>query len=138
VNLPPSIHPRGDGRAVAPTGLGYLQMVTARTVPGSLVADGIALLEGYARRCGLRLGEVFVEAEPFRRLAWSSLVAAARATRPVAVLMPGLAGLRLASAEVAGLEVRLRRATNAPLVVVLPAVGWVPPDVGALASDGLP
>jgi hypothetical protein len=85
-----------------------------------LVAEGITVREAFASWCAYGPGEVFVDDEPLRRLGWGSLVDSARLVRPVAVLVPDVAGLRLPAGQVEGLRGRLRRVTNAPSVLAGP------------------
>jgi hypothetical protein len=102
------------------------------------VADGIAVMEAFGRRCCYGLGDVFVDDEPLARLGWASLVAAVRVARPVAVLVPDVDGLRLSGTELEVLRVRLRRSTSAPLVVARADVAWGVPDLGSPVRAGAP
>jgi hypothetical protein len=120
-------------------GLGYVRLSANAAGSVGLVADGIALLDDFARRCGMELGDVFVDDEPGGRLAWGSLLEAVRTVRPVAVLLPDVGGLLLPSIEVEHLQARLRRVTSAPLVVARPvAVPAPPPAAVPEPSANLP
>jgi hypothetical protein len=111
----------------------------SRSLPDAgLVAEGISVMETFARGCGYGLGEVFVDDVPGLRLGWGSLVDAVRVGRPVAVLVPDVGGLRVPGAEVEVLRARLRRVTNAPLVLARPAVEWPVPDAGPLPVPPMP
>jgi hypothetical protein len=108
--------------ATTEMGLGYV-----RWSPGSgsgsatVIAEGIAQMEAFARTCGYVLGDVFVDDDPLVQLGWESLLNAVRATRPVSVLVPDVPELRL---PLDLLRPRLRRVTSAPLVVARPEVVW--------------
>lgn len=111
-----------------PVGLGYIRVPSGSPESAGMVAQGIAVMEDFARRHGYRLGEVFVDDHPLRRLGWGSLLDAVRVVRPVAVLVPDVAGLRLPVVELERLRARLRHATNAPLALARPTAAWAAPD----------
>jgi hypothetical protein len=103
-----------------PLAVGYVRTGPGPHLPHGLLTRAITCLERFARGGGFALGEVFVDDDPRHRVGWTALLADARATRPVAVLVPDLDGTRPAPLELGRLRAQLARVTTAPLVLARP------------------
>jgi hypothetical protein len=117
----------GRGRPVvhaselAAQALGYVRVPEGAPV-GEALARSVQVV-GLAVGRGWRVGELFVEDDPTRPLlAFTSLVAAARLCRPVAVLLSGPDDLGSSPASVSALRAKMEREIGVPVLVAGSAV----------------